>query len=134
LKVSALIPIYNRRTHEVQAIQSVLAQTMPVDEIVVVDDGSTDGTISRMVAVLRESRPDRGFIRMPDYCSGLVLKEGVGSEEYRAVLDSGTQENFDVFSRGDCRLVHPLVGARKTAFNKESISEPIADLGIGTGL
>ena len=44
LKVSALIPTYNRRPYVCRAIDSVLAQTVPVDEIVVVDDGSTDGT------------------------------------------------------------------------------------------
>jgi glycosyltransferase involved in cell wall biosynthesis len=44
VKVSALIPTYNRRAHTIRAIDSVLAQTMPVDEIIVVDDGSTDGT------------------------------------------------------------------------------------------
>jgi glycosyltransferase involved in cell wall biosynthesis len=45
LKISALIPTYNRRTQVLRAIQSVLSQTVPVDEIIVVDDGSTDGTL-----------------------------------------------------------------------------------------
>jgi glycosyltransferase involved in cell wall biosynthesis len=44
VKVSALIPTYNRRTHTFRAIDSILAQTLAVDEIIVVDDGSTDGT------------------------------------------------------------------------------------------
>ena len=44
MKVSALIPTYNRLSHLPNAIDSILSQTVPVDEIVVVDDGSTDGT------------------------------------------------------------------------------------------
>jgi glycosyltransferase involved in cell wall biosynthesis len=44
VRVSAVIPTYNRRAHTFRAIDSVLAQTLPVDEIIVVDDGSTDGT------------------------------------------------------------------------------------------
>jgi glycosyltransferase involved in cell wall biosynthesis len=44
LRVSALIPTYNRRAQVLRAIDSVLAQTLPVDEIIVVDDGSTDGS------------------------------------------------------------------------------------------
>jgi len=46
MRVSALIPTYNRLSHLPHAIDSILAQTLPVDEIVVLDDGSTDDTAS----------------------------------------------------------------------------------------
>ncbi len=44
VEVSAIIPTFNRRDLVARAIDTVLAQTQAVDEIVVVDDGSTDGT------------------------------------------------------------------------------------------
>ena len=44
MKVSAIIPAFNRRAYLPRAIDSALAQTVPVDEILVVDDGSTDGS------------------------------------------------------------------------------------------
>ena len=44
MKISALIPTYNRRKYVQRAIESVLSQTVSVEEVIVVDDGSTDGT------------------------------------------------------------------------------------------
>ena len=50
MKVSAVIPTFNRRQYIRRAIDSVFAQTVAVDEIIVVDDGSTDGTTAAVEA------------------------------------------------------------------------------------
>lgn len=44
MRISAVIPTYNRREYVIRAVDSVLAQTVSVEEIIIVDDGSTDGT------------------------------------------------------------------------------------------
>lgn len=41
--VCLIIPIYNRANLVGETIESALAQTIPFDEIILVDDGSTDG-------------------------------------------------------------------------------------------
>jgi glycosyltransferase involved in cell wall biosynthesis len=43
-EVSIIIPTYNRRAMVLEAIDSVLAQSAPVFELIVIDDRSTDGT------------------------------------------------------------------------------------------
>jgi glycosyltransferase involved in cell wall biosynthesis len=48
MKISAVIPCYNAEPFLAEAIESILRQTRPVDELIVVDDGSTDA--SRRVA------------------------------------------------------------------------------------
>jgi glycosyltransferase involved in cell wall biosynthesis len=44
MPVSAVIPVHNGEPYLDQAIDSVIAQGNPVGQIIVVDDGSTDGT------------------------------------------------------------------------------------------
>jgi glycosyltransferase involved in cell wall biosynthesis len=43
-RISAIIPTYNRRALLPNAVASILAQSVAVCEIIIVDDGSTDGT------------------------------------------------------------------------------------------
>ncbi|GAG04486.1 unnamed protein product, partial [marine sediment metagenome] len=53
--VSIIMPVYNGETFVAEAIESVVAQTYPHWELIVVDDGSTDGTAC-IVAAFNDPR------------------------------------------------------------------------------
>ncbi len=61
-QVSAIIPTYNRAAKVVAAVKSVVAQTLPDIEIIVVDDGSNDDTAARL---LREFGDRIKLLRLP---------------------------------------------------------------------
>ena len=48
VKVSVVIPVFSREHTIKRAIDSVLAQSYPADEVIVVDDDSTDGTMNML--------------------------------------------------------------------------------------
>lgn len=46
IKISAILPTYNSRQYLAKSIQSLIDQTEPFDEIIIIDDGSTDDSIN----------------------------------------------------------------------------------------
>ncbi len=82
-----IIPTYNRRDLLPRALDSVLAQTRSVDEIIVIDDGSTDGTDEMLRARYGDRvryvwQPNAGVSAARNH--GLRLAQG----RYLALLDS----------------------------------------------
>jgi glycosyltransferase involved in cell wall biosynthesis len=94
--VSVIIPTYNRADYVVEALRSAKAQTYPLTQIIVVDDGSCDDTAQRVTEVdgieycYQENR-GQGSARN----RGLRLAQG----EYIASLDSDDLWDEDFLAR-----------------------------------
>ncbi|MGE5307879.1 MAG: glycosyltransferase family 2 protein, partial [Deltaproteobacteria bacterium] len=85
--ISVVMPVYNREKFIRQALDSVLAQTLPPLEIIVVDDGSTDGTRDILKDYGRRVRTIR--TRNSGGCSvprNIAIREAKGS--HIALMDS----------------------------------------------
>ncbi|MBM9594012.1 glycosyltransferase family 2 protein [Roseitranquillus sediminis] len=83
--MSVIIPTYNRREYLLECLESVAAQRVAPHEVIVVDDGSTDGTIEaveRMAGVT--------LIRQANAGPGAARNRGAAaaSGDYLAFIDS----------------------------------------------
>lgn len=54
IKFSVVIPLYNKEKEIVDTINSVLEQTYKADEIIVVDDGSTDNSVNIILEIFKD--------------------------------------------------------------------------------
>src|SRR6185295_11262370 len=74
LRLSVIVPLYNTRAYIAAAVDSILAQTRLPDEIVVVDDGSTDGSPELLAGYAPRVRG----IRPAHAGSSTALNRGIG--------------------------------------------------------
>ncbi|HZY71479.1 MAG TPA: glycosyltransferase family 2 protein [Edaphobacter sp.] len=109
--VTAIVPTYNRSTFLKEALTSLLAQTMLPDEIIVVDDGSTDDTaevvagVSSQIIYLRQANKGKSA------ALNLALKHAANELIY--ILDD------DDLAMEDCieRLVEGLKHSPECGFS-----------------
>jgi glycosyltransferase involved in cell wall biosynthesis len=86
MSISVVIPTFNRAGSLPRALDSVLAQTLPPCEIIVVDDGSTDETPDLMA----ERYPQCRYLRQPNQGVSAARNLGISGADgdWIALLDS----------------------------------------------
>ena len=89
-RLSIIIPVYNNENYLCPALQSVLAQTYPDFEVLVIDDGSTDGSL----AICREFAQKDDRLRVIQKENG-----GVSSARNRGLEEAAGQ--YIAFVDGD---------------------------------
>jgi len=87
-RISAILPVFNGRSFLLAAVRSVLAQSLQPCELIIVDDGSTDGSLDEVtslatapfpVRVIRQSNAGQSAAR------NAAAREAAG--EYLAFID-----------------------------------------------
>lgn len=85
--ISVIIPTWNRPARVVEALASVLQQTRPALEVLVVDDGSRDATLARLAGV---ASPQVRVLTAPHRGVSAARNVGIAAArgEWLAFLDS----------------------------------------------
>lgn len=115
--LTVIVPTYNRLRLLREAVSSVLAQSHPPAELIVVDDGSTDGTAECCGDLSAEQAGTVHYLRLPHSgCPGRVRNAGarLASGRYLAFLDSDDlwlpgklDRQLDFFERNpEIRICH----------------------------
>ncbi|MBO7185354.1 MAG: LicD family protein [Alistipes sp.] len=120
-RISVVIPLYNKEAEVGRAVLSVVEQSLAPCEIIVVDDGSTDGSRAVVQRIIEEH---------PEACIRLIVQEnaGVSAARNRGIREA--QGDFVALLDADdawltgyiaevCRLMeyYPDADAYSTAFN-----------------
>ena len=89
MHISVIIPVYNRESTLARAVRSALDQEPEPEEIIIVDDGSTDGS-ARVAEALAEVSPKVRVIRQRNQGAARARNTGIkhASGDWIAFLDS----------------------------------------------
>jgi glycosyltransferase involved in cell wall biosynthesis len=109
--ISIIIPAYNAERYIAETIQSVINQTYKNWELIIVDDGATDGTSKIITSFLHNSRIKYYYQKN----SGVAKARNFGilksSGEYIAVLDADdVWENTNLKKKISLLEKHPNTG------------------------
>ena len=106
MRISVVIPSYNRRHTLERALRSVIEQTSAVDEIILVDDGSTDDS----AAMTTQLFPDIKLIRQSNRGVSAARNRGIRAarHDWIALLDSDDSWlPHKIQSIREAALLHP---------------------------
>lgn len=86
IKISVIIPTFNRAEQVPSAVRCVLEQTLPPHEVIVVDDGSTDGTAAALAPMIDRIR----YIKTENHGVSAARNRGIleATGDWIAFLDS----------------------------------------------
>ena len=97
MQISAVIPSFNRAQILERALESVVGQTSAVNEIILVDDGSTDASAERAAALF----PQITLLRQENRGVSAARNRGIAAARYPwiALLDSDDCWSADKIAR-----------------------------------
>jgi len=114
LEVAVVIPVFNGEAFITDALESVRRQVVPASEVVVVDDGSTDGSADAARAMARD---------WPELRVLQQANAGVSSARNNGV--AGTSSPLIAFLDHDDRMVPTRLARQCAVFDEQPATEVV---------
>lgn len=119
-RISVVIPLYNKEQEVERALMSVIGQSLAPREIIVVDDGSTDGSVAIVERIMGEHKQyNIRLVRQANSGVSVARNRGIAEStgDYVALLDAD-DEWLSGYIAEVCRLMeyYPDCDAYSTSF------------------
>ena len=146
-KISVIIPVYNVENYLERCLKSLVSQTIKDIEIIIVNDGSTDGS-QRIIDTYKDKYPNmikayyiknQGAAKARNYGLDYVTGEYIGfldsddyvSEEmYEKLYNEAKQKEADIVCCNYYRVVDEKKFNKKTFGNEKILKEDLFDKNI----
>lgn len=148
MRLTVIIPTYNASSHIGRCIDSLTAQTFPEIEFIIVDDGSTDGTIdlvrglvdSRFVIMRTDRNGGPGAARFAamaratgDYVGFVDADDTVEPDMFRTLLATAVEHDADIVICGVTNGTRPTI-SYTDAVHTDRLLDRFASLEFGMGV
>ncbi len=140
MSISVVIPLYNKESNIRDTLQSVVSQTLPPAEVIVVDDGSTDGSAQVVDTFITDLKSQS--LAFPVYlirksnggvCSARNMGIREAQSEYIALLDADDKWDKD-YLREQVRMITDFPEAAMWGINYAEVYEGKLIRCLRTGL
>ena len=135
MKLSVVIPVYNEVDTIDKVVGAVRRSAYPNKEIIIVDDGSTDGTREKLRQDI-EPLVDRVVYHERNKGKGAALRTGFALATGEAVVVQDADLEYDPNEYG--RLIQPILENKADVVTAHGSKEPTligsSIFGIGSGM
>ncbi|MDQ3098177.1 MAG: glycosyltransferase family 2 protein [bacterium] len=112
-EIIAIVPTYNQKKFLIEGIESLLLQTFPIQRIIIIDNGSTDGTVEELKSKYNSNQKIQ-IIALP-------VNTGVVGGRNEGIKQAGNYDYLLFFDHDMVAEPHMLEELLKTAESSENI-------------
>lgn len=107
MKLTVLIPCFNENNYIENVINSVYSQPFPNKQIIVIDDGSTDGTKEKLKKLSESGKIDNLIHHKKNQGKGAAIRTGINEATGEIIIIQDSDLEYD--PKDFSRLIEPII-------------------------